>query len=379
MDMLIYWLALKAVRGVGNHLFLRLLQRFGTPYDVFHASKSQLQEVEGVNARVAARIVQSGIPEGVQEDLDRVYENGYRIVTFSEPPYPALLREIHDPPPFLYVHGTLRSKSSNISIVGSRNATSYGRDVTRRLSADLAARGLTVVSGMARGIDSAAHAGALSAGGQTIAVLGCGLGTIYPAENRELFHRIADNGAVISEFPFLAKPEAHHFPIRNRIISGLSLGTVIIEATPKSGSLITATLAAEQGREVFAVPGSVTSFKSMGTHGLIKQGAKLVEHVQDILEELPLDMPASAAVPSLQQVSEVTIAEKKVLDQLTAYPTHIDNLVRRLSMCAGEVSSLLLQLEVKGLASQQPGNRFVRSPQADSLDADSMHASLPSP
>ncbi len=361
MEDLIDWLTLRAVRGVGNRLFIELIKRFGEPQNVFKASRAELMEVDRVDQGLASRIFGQKPTQDVITDLRLVRENGAKLVSFLNPDYPPLLREIHDPPPLLYIYGNLRSAPPIIAIVGSRNATSYGCSVTTRLSGDLAARGFVVASGMARGIDSAAHAGALSAGGETIAVLGCGLGTVYPAENKKLFQRICNHGAVISEFPFLAPPEAHHFPIRNRIISGLSLGTVIVEATHKSGSLITARLAAEQGREVFAVPGSVASFKSMGTHSLIKEGAKLVEHVNDIIDELNIahEMPAMASTgtPPLK----MTPKEEKVLNELTPYPTHIDNLVRQLSLPVGEVSSLLLHLELKGLVTQNPGKLFARA------------------
>lgn len=360
MESCIQWLGLKTVPGVGNRLFLNLIQHFGELDKVFSASRGELLQVEGVNARLVSAIQDYKIPREVEEDLSLAEKNGVRIITFSDPDYPTLLRHIHDPPPVLYVYGSLHPDSLNIAIVGSRNATPYGRTVTEGLSSDLIRRGFTVVSGMARGIDSAAHIGALTAGGKTIAVLGCGLGTIYPAENKKLFHRIAENGAVISEFPFLTSPEAHNFPIRNRIISGLSLGAVIVEATHQSGSLITARLAAEQGREVFAVPGSITSFKSMGTHRLIKQGAKLVEHVDDIVEELNIAQP----IPSVHIKEEPTIPltpeEKRIIDELSPYPVHIDKLVRRLSLSAGQVSGILLQLELKGLVTQSPGKFFAR-------------------
>ena len=358
MESCIQWLGLKTVPGVGNRLFLNLIQHFGELAKVFSASRGELLQVEGVNARLVSAIQDYKIPREVEEDLSLAEKNGVRIITFSDPDYPTLLRHIHDPPPVLYVYGSLHPDSLNIAIVGSRNATPYGRTVTEGLSGDLIRRGFTVVSGMARGIDSAAHIGALTAGGKTIAVLGCGLGTIYPAENKKLFHRIAENGAVISEFPFLTSPEAHNFPIRNRIISGLSLGAVIVEATHQSGSLITARLAAEQGREVFAVPGSITSFKSMGTHRLIKQGAKLVEHVDDIVEELNIAQP----IPSVHIKEEPTIPltpeEKRIIDELSPYPVHIDKLVRRLSLSAAHVSGTLLQLELKGLVTQSPGKFF---------------------
>ncbi|MBW2171075.1 MAG: DNA-protecting protein DprA [Deltaproteobacteria bacterium] len=360
MQSLIHWLGLKTVPGVGNRLFLNLLQQFGEPEKVFSASREALLQVDGVSDRLSSVIKGYEIPEEVHEDLALVEKNGAGIITFSDSNYPTLLRHIHDPPPVLYVYGKLRPDSLNIAIVGSRNATSYGRTVTERLSGDLSQRGFTIVSGMARGIDSAAHAGTLAVGGKTVAVLGCGLGTIYPAENRKLFHRITENGAVVSEFSFMTPPEAHNFPVRNRIISGVSLGTVIVEATHQSGSLITARLAAEQGREVFAVPGSVKSFKSMGTHRLIKEGAKLVEHADDIVEELNITQEALPDDTSVASSIRLTSAEEKVLDKLSPYPIHIDNLVRELSLSAGHVSGLLLQLELKGLVTQTPGKFFSR-------------------
>lgn len=360
MESLVPWLGLKSVPGVGNHLFLHLLQHFGEPEKVFSASRQALLQVDGVGDRLTSVIRGYKIPKEVHEDLALAEKNGIRIITYSDSDYPNLLRHIPDPPPVLYVYGSLRPDSLNIAIVGSRNATPYGRTVTENLSGDLSRRGFTIVSGMARGIDSAAHAGTLAAGGKTIAVLGCGLGTIYPAENRKLFHRIAEDGAVISEFSYTTPPEAHHFPIRNRIISGLSLGTVVVEATHQSGSLITARLAAEQGREVFAVPGSVRSFKSMGTHSLIKQGAKLVEHADDIVEELNIAEEACPGHTGVASTVGLTPAEQKVLDKLSTYPIHIDKLVRELSLSAGEVSGLLLQLELKGLVTQSPGKFFFR-------------------
>jgi len=361
MESLIGWLALKSIAGIGNRLCLELINCFGEPEKVFSASRKELLDVDGISKHLADRIASYQVAEEVKEDLALVQRNGFRIITFSDCEYPALLRQIHDPPPVLYVYGKLRTNSLNIAMVGSRNATSYGSTTTRRLSGDLARRGFTVISGMARGIDSAAHIGALSAKGETIAVLGCGLGTVYPAENRKLFHRIAETGAVISEFPFLTPPEAYNFPIRNRIISGMALGVIIVEATRKSGSLITAKLAAEQGREVFAVPGSVASFKSMGTHGLIKEGAKLVENVNDIIEELNIG-PVNLSGPRAEAPPPTLTAEERIiLNELSPYPIHIDEVVRQVALSAGEVSSLLLQLELKGLVAQSPGKHFAKS------------------
>ncbi|MEA1901280.1 MAG: DNA-processing protein DprA [Thermodesulfobacteriota bacterium] len=368
MRTLFSWFALKAVSGIGNHLFKRLLDRFSSPSLVFEAPQEDLLQVNGITPRIVTAIKAHNIPEPVKKDFDLVMKKGYQIVTMSDPAYPSLLLQIPDPPPFLYVFGNLCNSVRNIAVVGSRNATSYGISITKRLCEELAALDFTIVSGMAVGIDTAAHTGALTGKGKTIAVLGSGLERVYPHKNLKLFHKIAEKGAVISEFPLLEAPEPHNFPIRNRIISGISLGTVIVEATQKSGSLITARLAAEQGREVFAVPGNINSFKSIGTHSLIKQGAKLVENTQDILEELsPLitddslnnkikhkDKPEDkiAKPPSLSS------EESLVFTGLGHYPVHIDDLSRKISMEPGKLSGILLKLELQGIVNQAPGKFF---------------------
>lgn len=369
MERLLPWFRLKSVPGVGNHLYKRLLDHFKSPEAVFHASADELGRVNGMSQRVLNAIRRHKLTDNDKKELDSVEEKGFGIVTFQDDTYPPLLREIPDPPPFLYVNGHLDGSTNNVAIVGSRNATAYGISTTRRLGATLAALDITIVSGMALGIDTAAHAGALQGKGKTIAVLGSGLGRIYPSENRKLFHTIAENGAVVSEFPLQTEPEAYNFPIRNRIISGCSLGTVVVEATQKSGSLITARLAAEQNREVFAVPGSIRSFKSMGTHTLIKEGAKLVENAQDILDELVHAInPRVAGKDSAnadKSRDETTVAvrslspdEKIVFDTLGPYPIHIDEIVRKISMAPGKVLSLLLQLELNQLVQQSPGKLF---------------------
>ncbi len=364
MEKVLPWFALKSVPGIGNHLFKRLIHRFKTPELAFQASYEDLLEVDGMSHRLVSAIKKHTIPERVKKDIDLVMEKGYQIVTMSDPDYPPLLLQIPDPPPFLYLFGRLEKSAANVAVVGSRNATSYGISATKRLCKDLASHKITIVSGMARGIDTAAHTGALMGNGKTIAVLGSGFERVYPTENQKLFHKIAENGAVISEFPLLTKPEAHNFPIRNRIISGISLGTVIVEATRRSGSLITARLAAEQNREVFAVPGSIHSFKSTGTHTLIKQGAKLVEHAQDIIEELTHVIKAHAADDHEKQNkmmdNDVPLSseESTVFKELGPYPVHIDDLVRKISMDPGKISSILLQLELKGIVQQLPGKLF---------------------
>ncbi|MGD9250943.1 MAG: DNA-processing protein DprA [Desulfobacterales bacterium] len=365
---LLAWFRLRSVVGIGNLLFRRLIQHFDNPEAVFASSDDALLAVEGVSPRLVAAIRrQPARNEHDERELARTAQMGFQIVTQSDPSYPALLLEIPDPPPFLYVNGDLKRCRCPLAIVGSRNATPYGRKTTKRLSRELTRQGMTVVSGMARGIDTAAHLGALEEGGVTLAVLGSGLECIYPAENRTLYERIAATGAVISELPLAAGPDAHHFPQRNRIISGISVGTVVVEATRRSGSLITARLAAEQNREVFAVPGSIESFKSIGTHQLIKNGAKLVTQVGDVLDELPrwalaARRPAAAgsrkAAPPSAPLSE---AEASVFENLSVYPIHVDDLTRQLKLEAGQLSSILLSLELKGLVRQDPGKLFSRS------------------
>jgi DNA processing protein len=262
------------------------------------------------------------------------------------------------------VRGELKSGDKfAVSIVGSRKTTPYGRWFTERVSQDLARYGVTIVSGMARGIDSFAHGGAISGGGRTIAVLGCGVDVIYPSENRNLFAKIIDHGAILSEFPMGSPPEAGHFPRRNRIISGLSIGVVVVQANEKSGSLITANYALEQGREVFAVPGNVGTESSRGTHRLIKEGAKLVESSEDILEEIiPQWKREGEATQKVEAAPkpDLTHEEKSVFELLGETPLHIDAIIRESRLDAGKVSSLLLDLELKGLVSQWAGKGFSR-------------------
>jgi len=358
------WFALKTVPGIGRYHFKRLIDHFKSPELVFEASRAKLLDLDGMSERLVSAIKQHRIPKQVKKELDLVKQKGYQIVTMTDNDYPQLLLQIPDPPPFLYVYGNLDRSIKNIAVVGSRNATTYGISTTKQLCENLASNGITVVSGMAIGIDTAAHEGALMGKGKTIAVLGSGLERVYPSENIKLFHKIAVSGAVISEFSLMTEPEAHNFPVRNRIISGVSLGTVIVEATKKSGSLITARLAAEQNREVFAVPGSIHSFKSTGTHTLIKQGAKLVEQTQDIIEELAPLIQGHAATENTNQnkttdkLPPFSSEELTVYKALGPYPVHIDEVVRKISMEPGKLSSILLKLELKGVVLQTPGKLF---------------------
>ena len=365
MEKYLPWLTLKSVPGIGNHLFKRLIEQFQTPEQVLQAPQEELLAVEGVNTRTAAAVKTHCVPAAIKQELVTARQKGYQIITMNDSCYPCLLHQIPDPPPYLYVYGALSASEQKIAVVGSRNATLYGLRMTKRLSQDLAARGITIISGLASGIDTAAHMGALNGHGKTIAVLGSGLDNIYPRENRSLFHKIAqNNGAVVSEFPLRAEPEAHHFPIRNRIISGMSAGTIIVEATKRSGSLITARLAAEQNREVFAVPGSIQSFKSTGTHHLLKQGAKLVEHAQDVLDELPqLNCTAIEPLPLRRPdvespLTKLSADEALVYATLEPYQLHIDDLVRKTALEPGKLASILLNLELKGAIDQAPGKLF---------------------
>ena len=363
MENLLPWLCLKNVPGIGNHLFKRLIERFGSPQRVFRTTPSELLGVEGISKHLAAAILNYKAPRQIEKELDQVQQKGYALITLADSSYPSLLKEIPDPPPLLYVCGDLSVANRNIAVVGSRNATAYGISVTQRLCADLATFDIGIVSGMALGIDTAAHQGALAAGGKTVAVLGSGFNRIYPTENRDLFKRISETGAVISEFTLDTAPEAHNFPIRNRIISGMSMGTIVVEASRKSGSLITARLAVEQNREVFAVPGSIQSFKSAGSHTLIKQGAKLVENAQDVLEELTgfmqeVPKPVESGTVDSTEKAALSPEEAAVYETLSPYPEHIDAIVRKTNIEAGKLLSCLLQLELKGMVQQLPGMLF---------------------
>jgi DNA processing protein len=356
-----YWLALSLVPGVGSILIKRLLDRFKTPEAIFRAPMKELLKIEGLGAKVVGEIQKGPLEKVVRRELSLLEEVGGKIITLKDDDYPKRLKDIYDPPALLYVRGELRSEDElAIAIVGSRKTSPYGRWFTEKIGQDLAHHRVTVVSGMARGIDSVAHKGALQGGGRTIAVLGCGVDVIYPSENRNLFYQIIEQGAILSEFPMGSPPEGGHFPRRNRIISGLSIGVVIVQASAESGSLITAGYALEQGREVFAVPGNVGAEGSRGTNQLIKEGAKLVESTEDILEEiLPQWKREQGATPTLETPVPDLSGEEKVLYYLLGdTPLHIDAIIRETQLDPGRVSSLLLNLELKGLICQWPGKCF---------------------
>lgn len=360
------WLALKSVPGIGDLLFKRLIERFHSPVRVFEAPVSALGEVQGISRRLAQTIHRQGIPDTPPVGLAWALEQGLQLLTLTDSDYPALLQQIPDPPPILYVAGTLGEEEACLAVVGSRDASPYGLKTAQHLSRQLAGLGITIVSGLALGIDTAAHQGALAGRGRTVAVLGCGLDVVYPRQNQSLFKEIiATGGAVISEFPPGTLPDGRNFPKRNRIISGMSYGTVVVEAARRSGSLITARLAAEQNREVFAVPGAVGAPKSTGTHALIKQGAKLVEQVSDITEEIRPFMNLVAQVPipartNTEPKPQLSTTETSVMAQLQNRPTHIDAVIQGAQLTASTTAAALLHLELKGVIEQLPGKYFVR-------------------
>ncbi len=356
-----YWIGLKAVSGIGNVAFRRLLERFDTPEAALRANPGALAGIKGMSPAVIEGIKNGEWRRFAEEECRRLELGSARLVTYVSKEYPKSLFEIPDPPPFLYVKGDLRSCELSIAIVGSRRATSYGLMTTGKLAEALASHGVCVVSGMARGVDTAAHKGALYAGGRSIGVLGCGVDKIYPPENHSLFEEMANKGCLVSEFPLGTMPLAENFPRRNRIISGLSRGVLVVEAAEKSGSLITAHYALEHGRDVFAVPGNISFATSRGCNRLIKQGAKLVDCVEDILEELPAYVRASADAPLFQpppRTFALTPKESVIYELLARSPLHIDDIISQTELTAGEVSSMLLHLELKGAVTPLPGTHY---------------------
>lgn len=357
------WLALKQVPGVGNVLFKRLIEAYKTPKAVFEASEAHLVQV--ISERVAKEIHAFKDFDAVDRELEQVWKDGATLLTLADPDYPALLSAIYDPPPVLYVKGLWQKEQKQvqwdypIAVVGARRITPYGRRVTERLCRALVERSVSIVSGFARGVDALAHRTALAAFGKTFAVLGCGIDVIYPPEHKKLYHEIQEQGAVLSEFSMGTPPIAGNFPKRNRIISGLSLGCLVVEAGLKSGSLITARLAMEQGREVFAVPGPIDSELSAGPHQLIASGAKLVQGAEDILEEI---LPQVAPKPEVSHLeAPVLEAEEAVVFQSLSFePKHIDLLIQESQKPAAVVSGLLLTLELKGVARQMAGQYYVK-------------------
>ncbi len=359
--------ALNLIEGVGPIRVRQLLEHFGDAPAILQASRNDLLRVRGVGEEVADAIVRWEKTIDLSSELKRIEEFGCRVIVQADPEYPELLKQIYDPPVVLYVQGQLLPKDKNaVAMVGSRMTTHYGVEAARKLAYQLAYLGVTVVSGGARGIDSAAHQGALSAKGRTIAVLGTGINLVTPPENARLFEQIAANGAVVTQFPFNRPGDKQSFPIRNRIVAGMTLGTVVVEANLTSGALITANFATEYGRQVFAVPGRIDSPRSKGCHDLIKKGAKLCEGAEDVLSVFEYLFPASnrpptAATTGVLPAVELSENEQKVYDTLDHEEISIDDVIRKSGLPSSAVSVALLSLEMKRLVRQLPGKLFVKN------------------
>ena len=358
-------LRMALVRGLGLRTANALLCHFRSPEAILDSRGEEL-EAQGVPPEVADDLFSPRSAERAAEEWKKAEDLGVRILDILHPEYPGLLREVFDPPIILYIKGKRWDAAlPQVAIVGTRRPTGYGLNCAERFAEDLAARGLAVTSGLARGVDAAAHRGALRAG-VSYAVFGCGLDFIYPRENRKLAENTENNGALISEFPLGTPPSPQNFPIRNRIIAGMSLGVVVVEAAEYSGSLITARLALEANREVFAVPGNITSANSFGPHVLIRQGAKLTTGWQDVVEELPHPIRERVLLPLIAQMESVPQPqlegpEKKVWQALSLQDTvALDTLLSRLSLQASDVYSALLSLETQNLIRQLPGNKYIR-------------------
>jgi DNA processing protein len=360
-DPVLYWVGLSSIPGVGRTTFKKLVRHFSSPQLALGAARVDLQSVEGLPRKVIESLCSFSWRERAENELKKAAESGISIITLDSAAYPACLRNTPDPPLYLYVKGALSPEDEHsVAIVGTRNPTHYGMTVTNRISSELSSSGVTIVSGMARGIDTQAHRGALAARGRTIAVLGCGIDVVYPPENRDLMERISRSGAVITENAFGTKPEAGYFPARNRIISGLALGTVIVEASEDSGSLITSRYTLEQGRKLFAVPGNIGTPTSRGTNSLIKEGAILVEQPEDILTGLGMKCRLSASGPVQRPLPALTPEEETVLRFVANEAKHIDTIMNESHVAAGKLGGILINLELKGLAKQLPGKYFIR-------------------
>jgi DNA processing protein len=378
----LHWLALKLVPGLGARISKRLLDRFRTPQAIFRASRTEL-EAAGLNGAIAQSVASGCVFEDAATQQEKMRESAAAVVTIGDPRYPQLLREIYDPPILLFTRGRLELlESIMLGVVGTRRPTPYGLAATERLAADLARAGLTIVSGMARGIDTAAHKSTLAAGGDTVAVLGCGVDVVYPSENRKLASDLAVKGLIVSEFPMGSTAFPQNFPIRNRIISGMSVGVLVVEGAQYSGSAITAKLAMDQGREVFAVPGNITSKLSWGPNLLIKQGAKLIQDWNDVVAELPAESRRHLINKGRQRILGEGVASgeaepaslvdrlgpefgplaRRTLDALKVDAAiHLDDLLEIVQdTSTSEVIAALFELEMLGLVKQLPGKNFVK-------------------
>jgi len=357
VDKLAYWIGFNIVSGIGPARLRRLQAHFGDLEQAWHASVPSLMQA-GLDEKTAERLVERRSHLSLGREMEKLAKHNVIVITWDDPAYPARLKEIYAPPPVLYVRGSIKIEDEwAVGVVGTRRATVYGREVTERIAADLARHKITVVSGMAKGIDAVAHRACLHAGGRTIAVLGCGVDVVYPPENLRLSQEIIAHGALVSDYPLGTKPDASNFPPRNRIISGLSLGVLVTEAGESSGAHITVNFALEQNREVFAVPGSILSPLSRGPNRWIQQGAKLVMTCQDILEELHLTQASQQL--EMKELIPTNDIEAGLLKHLSAEPMHIDEVRRESGLPIAVVSSTLAMMELKGLVRQVGGMNYV--------------------
>lgn len=369
------WISLNMTPGVGPRAATKLLERFGSADAVFHARRTELESLR-IKPETIESIISREMHDKAETELERLKQLGGDVLILDDGSYPAMLREIADPPITLYVRGDWQACLDQpcVAVIGSRMCSTYGENASEMLARDLASRGICIVSGLARGIDTAAHRGAIRGGGRTIAVLGTGIDNVYPKENARLVAEILESGgAVVSQFPLGTPPLKDNFPYRNRIISGLSLGVLIVEASERSGSLITARLAMEQNREVMAVPGNITSRNSFGTNYLIKSGAKLVQQWQDVVAELPSEISAAILPPKVEKTDgekksqpELEPAgmnenERKVWSLLSAdEPVHIDNLLTASALSFGDLNAVLVGLDIRDLIRVLPGKYYAR-------------------
>ena len=374
---LVDWIALNMVRGIGPRTANLLLDRYGAPANVFAAPLEALLR-DGLKPDTVAQLKNTEILAKAESEIEHLESLGANVITLADEEYPELLKEIYDPPIVLYVKGDLSSALTRpaIGIVGSRRCSTYGVNAANFLARELAAQGISIVSGLARGINGAAHRGAIEAAGKTVGVIGTGLDVVYPKEHKKLTDEVAENGAVVSEFPLGTPPLAQNFPYRNRVLSGLCFGILVVEASEHSGSLITARLAHEQGREVFAVPGNITSQTSFGPNFLIKDGAKLVQQARDVIEELPphikealpgYELPegkkkkSQASAQMTFEAVALSVTEQKVLNLLTAdSASHIDQLLMTSGLSSPDLMAALLGLDMKDRIRELPGKCFVK-------------------
>lgn len=357
---LLYWIALRSVEGVGNISYKRLISAFDTPKMVFSASYDALLHVEGITQSIANNIKQFNKLYIAEEELKKIRKTHADIITLNDPLYPPLLKQIEDPPPFLYAKGQLNlaKGSSCVAIVGTRFPSPYGKQITEEITSALVKNGLTIISGMAKGIDTIAHKTAIAHSGNTIAVWGNGINRVYPTENKQLAQQIEKHGLILTEYAIDTPPIDVNFPERNRIISGIGIAVIVTEASLNSGTMITVSHALDQGRDVFAVPGPIYSMMSQGTNRLIKHGSGVVDSVDNLLKEIELLIPSKQ---KKEPVANISSSELKILSVLSSEPLDLDTIIIKTKFDTGKVMSTLTEMELKGIVRQLPGKQFIKT------------------